>query len=489
MARTGPFLALLSVWKVTFMKHEIVEHPGICYLRLTAPLTCFFGAVLLGVSGCGHKGSENAAAESIKGPAKVEQAARILDLSTFPRMDGVKPVPQGGVASLSYSVAASVKTAFEFQRQKLAEQKWKELPNASVTDQSASATFARSGFTVSVLVSPSGTPGSVSVILQNLGNINLAKLPRPPQTRPVYVGEATAMYVTDAPVPTTLEACRKLLLAEGWQPYGTAGDTYYFKQNAIRLRATISAAPAQNGKTMIAYSSELMSADLPALPQADDVRYSDQTRELSFETAEDKNAVVDFYKKTLGQSGWKPTLDRTVEIDDKDTMIFRNAAKDMLTLALTHARDGKITVSLQHQSAAEIAELERRIKAEAPALRAKAQAREAEEEARIAEANKPLPKIAVALPADASGVEQTKDAIKFTVAHGKAKAIAETWRKQFREAGWKEDVATLDAMAGAISLSKERQSLTINYTDTGVMPAEINISAMGAELEMSAGDR
>jgi hypothetical protein len=38
-------------------------------------------------------------------------------------------------------------------------------------------------------------------------------------------------------------------------------------------------------------------------------------------------------------------------------------------------------------------------------------------------------------------------------------------------------------MAGALSFSKENQSLSISYTDTGVMPAEISLSAMGAELE------
>ena len=80
-------------------------------------------------------------------------------------------------------------------------------------------------------------------------------------------------------------------------------------------------------------------------------------------------------------------------------------------------------------------------------------------------------------------METSKSEIKFTVGHGKAKAAAETFRKQFRDAGWKEDLATLDAMAGTLSFSREKQSLTISYTDTGVMPTELTVSAMGAELE------
>jgi hypothetical protein len=101
----------------------------------------------------------------------------------------------------------------------------------------------------------------------------------------------------------------------------------------------------------------------------------------------------------------------------------------------------------------------------------------------LAEANKPPPKVAVTLPADAKDVEQTKDTIKFTVGKGKAQAAAEALRAQFREAGWKEDFASVTPMTGALSFSKEKQSLTLSYTDTGMMPAEVNLSAMGAELE------
>ena len=61
----------------------------------------------------------------------------------------------------------------------------------------------------------------------------------------------------------------------------------------------------------------------------------------------------------------------------------------------------------------------------------------------MAEANKPPPKVAVTLSPDAKTVEQTKESIKFTVGKGKAKAAAEALRAQFREAGWKEDFASM----------------------------------------------
>lgn len=461
------------------MKPKTTLRPGACPRSLATLLICLLGGVLVCISGCNPKNG----GESIKGPASPEQAARTLDLSTFPLIDGATPPWPRGIASLSYKVKSDVKTAFAFHRKKFAAEGWKELPNTSFTAQSASGTFSRNGFVVSVSVYPSGDPGNLLVVIQNQGNIRPGQLPLPPGVKSVYVGDSVAMYVTEASVTTTAEACRKLLLAQGWVPYGAAGDSTWFKQNAIRINATVSAAPAQGGKTMISYSSELMSADLPAPPEAEDLRYTDQNQELSFETAADKNAIVASYRKILATAKWEPTLDHTIQIDDKDEMIFRNPAKDMLTLTLPSESRGKLLVSLRFQSAAEIAELDRKIKEEAPARKAAFEAEKAKEAAREAEANKPLPKVAVTLPADAKGVEQTKDEIKFTVANGKAKAAAESLQKQFSEAGWKEDIATLNGMAGALSFSKEKQSLTINYTDTGIMPAEITLSAIGAELE------
>jgi hypothetical protein len=443
-------------------------------------LGCFFG--------CGAKkgaADDTADSDAIKTPATVEQAARVLDLSTFPLMDGAKPLESPQVANLFYLATGDVKTAFEFNRKALLAQGWKELPNSSVTDQSASGMFSRNGFVVFVSVTPSGD-GSLQVRLLNQGNVKPGKLPVPPNAKPVYVGDSTAMYATEAAVAATADACRNLFVAQGWVPYGTAGDSAMFKQNANLVTATVSSAPAQGGKTMIQYSSQLISADIPAPQDVDDLRYGDEPPELTFGTTQNQDAIVDFYRKTLAAAGWKSTMEKLVDVDEKPTMIFRNPAKDMLTLSMSGARGDKLGVSVRFQSATEIAELDRRIKAEAPKLRAAAEAKaakEAKEAAELAERNK-VPKVAVTLPADAKDVKQTNDSIKFTVGKGKAKAAVEALRKQFRDAGWKEDVASLERMAGTLLFSKEGgQSVNITYSDTGFMPTEVSVSAMRVEFE------
>ena len=461
----------------------------VSYLRCRAVMRKVFAACVIGcLFGCGSKNQaadDTTSADAIKTPATVEQAAKVLDLSTFPLMDGAKPLESPQVAFLFYLATGDVKTAFEFNRKALVGQGWKELPNSSVTDQSASGMFSRSGFVVFVSVTPNGD-GSLHVRLQNQGNVKPGKLPVPPDAKPVYVGDSTAMYETAAAMPATVDACRNLFVAQGWVPYGDAGDSVMFKQNANLVTATVSSAPAQGGKTMIQYSNQLISADIPAPQGVEDLRYGDEPPELTFGTTQNQDAIVDFYRKTLAAAGWKSTMDKLVDVDEKPTMIFRNPAKDMLTLSLSGARGGNLGVSVRFQSGAEIAERDRKRKEAAPKLRAAAEAKaaqEAKEAAELAERNK-VPKVAVTLPADAKDVKQTKDAIKFTVGKGKAKAAVESLRTQFRDAGWKEDVASLERMAGTILLSKEDgKSVNITYSDTGFMPSEVSVSAMRVEFE------
>jgi hypothetical protein len=217
------------------------------------------------------------------------------------------------------------------------------------------------------------------------------------------------------------------------------------------------------------------------------LRYVDEPPELTFATT-NKDAIVEFYRQALSALGWKSTMDKLVDVEGGGpTMIFRNPAKEMITLSMPYDYgSGKVGVSVRYQSAAEIAERDRRMKEMAPKLRAAAEAKaaqEAKEAAELAEKNKP-PKVAVTLPADAKDVKQTNDSIKFTLGKGKAKAAIESLRAQFRDAGWKEDHASMEKMAGTILFSKEGgPSVTITYSDTGFMPTEVSVSAFRAELE------
>ena len=93
------------------------------YLCCRAVMRKVFVASVIGcLFGCGAKkgdAEDTTSADAIKTPATVEQAARVLDLSTFPLMDGAKPLESPQVAFLFYLATGDVKTAFEFNRKAL----------------------------------------------------------------------------------------------------------------------------------------------------------------------------------------------------------------------------------------------------------------------------------------------------------------------------------------------------------------------------------
>ena len=303
----------------------------------------------------------------------------------------------------------------------------------------------------------------------------LGKLPVPAGVKPLYAGPVSTLSVTEAPVAETAEACRKLLLGSGWEPYGDAGDTRFFKQNAVRLAARVSSAPAQGGKTVIDYSTLLMSVDLPAPAETDGLQYADVTKQLLFDTKATEKDMVDFYRQTLAKSSWEATTEAPFKTGFKNMMIFRNPQKDLLTLEMYAVkRIGKNRVILKHQSAAEVAEIDRRIKAKAEQLEI--------------EKKKPLPKLVLTLPSEAKEVKQTKtrsSSRSRPTGPGRLPRRCE----QFVKDGWEEKASRLDDAGGSIFFSKgSLHSLTLSYTDLRLIAAEVSIRATGVELVRSAGE-
>jgi hypothetical protein len=150
----------------------------------------------------------------------------------------------------------------------------------------------------------------------------------------------------------------------------------------------------------------------------------------------------------------------------------------MLTLK-TRDLDQGTRVSLQHQSAAEVAELDQKIDAEIAAR----QKREQEER------NKPKPKVVVTLPNGSQEVSASEREIEFQLASGKAKATVDALVKQLRSDGWQADPVVGDDSAGQISLKKGEGELSVLYVDPGLIPAEVTITASGVNLERSPDNK
>ena len=409
-------------------------------------------------------------------PATVDAAARVLDLRTFPLIEGANVSDRRTLGMLMYEARGDAKTAFDFQRRQLTQRGWKEQPGGYQDATNASGQFAKDGYRVMVSASNAvGEPdkqGMVHVSLINYGNVETSKLPVPPGVKPFYAHGGETSYLTVAKVPETAKACRELLLAAGWEPYGSAGDEatspmMYFKRNAIRLMAWISTAPAQDNKTVIRYSTELMSADLPVSADAPDPRYNDSDGTLRFDwPGEDADPVVAFYQKALPQRGWKATTERPVVDAQEKTqfLIFRNPQGDMISLDMERFT-GIVRVKLRYQTAAQVAEEDRL-------------AKEAQEQARLAMAKKNEKiRVELMLPAMAANIEQDKPGrVEFKLGTGDGPVAFRVFRQYLVPAGWTEqEDAHSDANAGSLSFKKGEATIDVRYFDTGLTPAEITV--------------
>lgn len=312
------------------------------------------------------------------------------------------------------------------------------------------------------------TPSVVKSDAEKAAEADLASLPVPSGATKVFLSGDVAMYSTEASVKATLDELSTRLAEGGWEPYGAAGDSRYFKRGLVRLNANVAAAPAQGGKTMLSYATEKMSVDLPAPRDAEELQYSNSTTQLHFDSPKTLDELCDYYRTALEKAEWKATTDRPIKSGFRDELIFRNPTKAMLTLSVSDF-EGKRRVTLKYESPEQVAAAEKRFQEE----KAKREAKE----------NMPLPKLAMELPAGAKDVKKTKGRVEFELPAGEAKGCIAGWQKFFAAAGWKERVTTLENVGGLIAFTKDDQTVTASYTDPGFIPAEVSLLTDGVDVE------
>ena len=413
-------------------------------------------------------GFELRSAEPPVNPATAEQAAAVLNLADFPLVEGANESPNRDIAAQSYTARSTVKAAFGSLQESFAERKWMVMGDPYVSEDTCSLTLQKQGYVVTLVVFKQD-PESVSITIQNLGNVDLSKLPVPKAVKPFYKTTANVAYLSDESTAQIRAEARKLLLADGWESYGETDETFDVKKNAVALSVRVSQAPAQDNKTVITYATQLMSMDLPAPPDAKDVHYSDSNRGLYVETSLSQDEVIQFYRERLAKNGWKPTTEKTFKLEIYEAMIFRNKLQEMLTLKLIDF-EGKTRATIEYRSPEQLARIEKQLKED----RARLQARK----------DSPKSTVVVKPPKNASVEKNTKQEIEFHVKRG-AKMYVDTLAAEFKKDGWTVGKTVAEELAGEYTFSKNEMELHVSYLDTGILPGEITISVFrGAELEL-----
>lgn len=369
-------------------------------------------------------------------------------------------------AELSYSSDSTVAAAYAFHEKQLKASGFEPKPEATVTEQYASAVFQGKTDRVAVMIFPGGDKG-VTITVSNQGSVELAKLPVPEGVRKLFEGPTNVQYVSEKSVDETKESVRSSLKAAGWQPYGEAGPILTFKKGPMQLRSMVVAAPGQGGKTVFDYQSQMMSADIDAPSDATRIAYAESTKSLDVDTNRSLEATAEDYARTLAGKGWKPTTDKPVLYKFEYFWIFRNANKEMLDLKMRKIGDGT-RILAKFMTAEEVEEENRKAKLAAQ------------------KAMKPKAVKTLRIDSPSEGIETwtvTPRRIEAVAQSGKARKIAESVRNDLKKAGWEVTTEVVENIAGSIAMSKDDLSVSIVYDDTGITPAELTISITGANFE------
>ena len=469
-----------------------------------------------------------AAEDSAKAAATVDEAMKVLDLRTFALPEGTDVESPATVGTVNYEAKADPKKAFQLAQQQLVKLGWKELPGSMVQPTYANGLFQKANFIVSLSTSDSGKPGFSRVSIINMSNVRANKLPVVKGAKSQYSNETLALYSAEMKLADAIEATRKLLVDAGWEPYGEAGDgtssmQLMFKRNAVQISAFISS-PDKGSKTSIQLSAQQLSADIPAPPIAKDVNYTDMHKSLRFESSEEYADIAKFYQQSLGKRGWKATTENVVTSNNGVNrtvgfQVFRNAAKEMITLDLEPQLD-KTLVKVAYLTAAEVVEADRKADEQKKRLLAE------KEKEKAAAKTKPMPAgdtpsfealaneaianalggkgaksakpnakgskdaVSIPIPDKAKKVTQTSNnVLQIKVAAGKGQAAAEFMRDQLVAADWKvDDDADIDETSGNVTFKKGTQQITLTFVDTGLADVMVMVIGIGAKLEPGKAD-
>jgi hypothetical protein len=402
------------------------------------------------------------------GPATVTEAAKVLDLTMFPRLPQAKDPETATLVQLNYVAPVKVPAAFDFQKTTLTKQGWKELEGSYRTDEYAMGGFTKQGFIVSAMAYPEGDQTRVTLIQH--GNVDLKKLPLPADAKSLAATPANLIMLTKGAVDETKQAFAAGLKKQGWVVYGEDPTISHYRKNAVLLTVMVSAAPAQMDQTAINIQSTMLSYVLPAPEGAMHVNYDDSQTMLHFDTQSSAEVIAQYYRDFFTKQGWEATTENLIADDNRRTLIFRNAAKEYADLeVMIYEPDSNVRV--RYQTAAQFAAEEARVKA------ALAKAK-----------SKPMPKtveVALELPKEAADVEADETNVEFGVGSGKALGIVTKWLAALKKAEWKPESEELSKEAGVLVLKQGELLLTIDYIDPGFIPAKVDVRLSGGVLKVT----
>lgn len=409
-------------------------------------------------------------------PATVQSASKVIDFVQYKPVGKDPKMLESVTASQRYETGGDVATITKQITDKLKADGWKELEGSYATADMASASFLKSQFVITLSVSPAASTPSKDarsiVSLTNLGNLEWAKLPLPKGWTSTYSMPSMAMYQTDGTPEKAKQELDQTLMQAGWEPYGNAIGSSYYRREAIKLMASIQAAPTVPGKSIIQFSSQQLSYAFPIPKSIKQLQHTDPLLNILFDTNLPREQAIQFYRDELAKKGWKATTDAPIRIRHEDHTIFVNDSKERMEVAV-HEFEGLTRVKVQFVTAAQAAEENK--KASIAAEQAKAKNEAAMANAKATEDTE----LAIVVPSDAKPSKVDSKSAKWSLPSGQGAALAKKIIAALEKDGWKSKQNVAQKEAGDFELQKGEFRLNIDYLDPGFIPAEVEIQVFG----------
>lgn len=409
-------------------------------------------------------------------PATVQSASKVIDFVQYKPIGKDPKMLESVTASQRYETGGNVAAVTKQITDKLKAEGWKELEGSYATADMASASFIKSQFVIALSVSPAASKNTQDarsiVSLTNLGNLDWSKLPLPKGWTSTYTMPSMAMYQTDATPEKAKQDLDQALMQAGWEPYGNAIGSSYYRREAIKLMASIQAAPTAPGKSIIQFTSQQLSYAFPIPKSIKQLQHTDSLLNILFDTDLTREQAIQFYRDELPKKGWKATTDAPIRIRHEDHTIFVNESKERLEVAV-HEFEGATRVKVRYVTAAQAAEENQRASLAAEQAKAK-------NEAAMANAKeKEDTELAISVPSGAKPSKVDSKSAKWSLPSGQGATLAKKIIAALEKDGWKSKQNVAQKEAGDFELQKGDFRLNLDYLDPGFIPAEVEIQVFG----------
>ncbi len=288
-----------------------------------------------------------------KEPASAEQWLQAIDLRSFPRLLGEKPMIVEPTR-IDYTAHAAMDEAKLFYQYHLMRAGWTESSSPSAALSPGSIEYSKNGFMLTANFA-SGGETKTNVGLHNIGNFDLRWLPKfdgAPITDS-YSNANTVMYSTKADVLQIETTLLKKLHEAGWTAYSKLHtshneevDVRYldFLRNGTVLRISIGKFPADPTSFHIQESVSSVNHALPIPKDCGFIEFEGHIQPyLVAITSMQSEQAHEFYDKSMKADGW---LAHAAIRNDKEQQVwltFRRGQQDVL-IGLLKQPNGKTLI-------------------------------------------------------------------------------------------------------------------------------------------------